>query len=218
MFGRGLALREYRPGVPVTLVEGDLPVEIALAMRAAGRVAVDTETGGLDWRSDRLHLCQLFTPATGPVFLRQVEAEPRHLATLMTDSTVLKVMHFAPFDLRFLEAQWGVATTSVACTKAASRLLDPTLDDHSLKALLARHLGVDIDKGEVRTSDWSRRTLSVEQIEYATGDVSHLLDLHRHLEARLDVVGLSHTYERVCAYMPLDAHLEIAGVPNPLIY
>lgn len=200
------------------LADGDLPAEIAVAVRRAGRVAVDTETSGLDWAQDRLHLCQLFTPATGPVLLRRARRVPPELASVMHDPTVLKVMHFAPFDLKFLEAQWGVATRSVACTKAASRLLDPRLDDHSLKALLERHLGIIIEKGTVRTSDWSSDMLTDEQIEYAVGDVSHLLDLHQVLANRLHAGGLSRTFEQVCTYMPVDAHLQVAGYPNPLTY
>lgn len=202
----------------VTLIDGDLPADFALTMRTAGRVAVDTETGGLDWARDRLHVCQLFTPETGPVLLRNVEGEPHELGSVMRDPAVLKVMHFAPFDLRFLESQWGIETRSVACTKAASRLLDPTLDDHGLKALLARHLGVLVEKGAVRMSDWSAGTLSDEQVAYAVGDVSHLVDLHRLLADRLEAAGFSGMFEQVCAYMPVDAHLEVAGYPNPLTY
>lgn len=179
---------------------------------------MDTETSGLDWTQDRLHLCQLFTPATGPVLLRRAEGVPPELASVMHDPTVLKVMHFAPFDLKFLEAQWGVTTSSVACTKAASRLLAPRRADHSLKGLLERHLGIAIEKGTVRTSDWSSDVLSDEQIAYAVGDVSHLLDLHRVLTNRLEAEGLSRTFEQVCAYMPVDAHLQVAGYPNPLSY
>jgi hypothetical protein len=52
------------PGVSATLVDGDLPPEVARAISTAGRVAVDTETSGLEWARDQLHLCQLFPPAT----------------------------------------------------------------------------------------------------------------------------------------------------------
>lgn len=204
--------------MPVVVVEGDLPADLALAIRAAGRVAVDTETSGLDWSRDRLQLCQLFTDETGPVFLRRVEGRPEHLASVMHDPAVLKVMHFAPFDLRFLEAQWGLETRSVACTKTASRLLDPTSEDHSLKTLLERHLGVTVAKGSVRTSDWGAAILSDEQVEYAAGDVAHLLDLHRRLADRLEQAGLARLFEAVCAYLPVDAHLEVGGYPNPLAY
>jgi ribonuclease D len=139
----------------------------------------------------------------------------------MGDPTVLKVLHFAPFDLRFLEASWGMRAAPVGCTKAASRLLDPYLpsSEHSLQALLRRHLGIAVSKGEVRMSDWgSAAVLSEEQIGYATADVAHLLDLHDVLIKRLDDLGRSELFARVCAYMPVDAHLEVTGIPNPLAY
>lgn len=204
----------------VTLVSGDLPPDLARAMRAAGRVAVDTETSGLHWATDTLQLCQLFTYETGPVLLRLVEGRPVELAGLLTDPDVAKVFHFAPFDLRFLEARWGVQTVSVRCTKAASKLLDPELPaaGHSLQALLERHLGIRIEKGPVRTSDWGTRVLSDAQIAYATADVDQLLMLDQTLMSRLEATGKAELFARVCAYMPTDAHLEISGVPNPLRY
>jgi ribonuclease D len=202
------------------LLEGDLPPDLAHTLRGLGRVAVDTETSGLDWTTDRLLLCQLFTPETGPVLLRHVDHPPGELAGVMGDPAILKVLHYAPFDLRFLEARWGVRTRSVACTKAASRLLDPDLPaaDHSLQALLRRHLGVIVAKGPVRTSDWGASTLSEEQVAYATADVAHLLELHEVLGKRLHEGGRSDLFAQVCAYMPVDAHLAVAGVPNPLSY
>jgi ribonuclease D len=154
------------------------------------------------------------------VLLRHVDQRPVGLAEVMSDPAVLKVFHYAPFDLRFLEAHWGIRVTSVACTKAASRLLDPGLPaaDHSLQALLLRHLEVTVAKGPVRTSDWGASVLSDEQIAYATADVAYLLDLHDVLSKRLDANGMSDLFAQVCAYMPVDAHLAVLGVPNPLAY
>ncbi len=150
----------------MTLVEGDLPPDLARGLRGEGWVAVDTETSGLDWATDQLHLCQLFSPGTGSVLLRRVRPAPSELAGVIGDPGVLKVLHHAPFDLKFLAARLGVRARSVACTKAASRLLDPNLPaaDHSLQALLRRHLGVTVAKGSVRTSDWGAPVLSAEQV------------------------------------------------------
>lgn len=202
----------------VTQVDGDLPADVALALRSVGRVAVDTETSGLDWSRDQLHLCQLYTPATGPVLLRHVDRRPTVLASVFEDSAVLKVLHFAPFDLTFLEAKWGVQSRSVVCTKTASRLLNPKLEDHSLGTLLQRHLGVVVDKGAVRTSNWAAPSLTDGQLNYAVGDVANLLDLHDFFGERLQAAGLAELYAQICAYMPVDAHLKVAGFPDPLTY
>lgn len=207
-------------GMAVTVVDGDLTPGLARALRKAGRVAVDTETSGLDWATDRLELCQLFSPPTGPVLVRHVSDAPLELAGLLDDVSVLKVLHFAPFDLKFLEAHASVNARSVACTKAASKLLDPGLlaPEHGLQALLLRHLNVKISKGAVRTSDWGSAELTDEQLSYAISDVMHLLDLFDVLHKQLESRGLVSLYGRVCNYMPVDAHLEVAGVPDPLTY
>lgn len=204
----------------VTVVDGDLPLDLELALRSAARVAVDTETSGLDWVSDRLHICQLFAPTTGPVILRNVGGQPKALARLLSDADVVKVFHFAPFDLRFLEAHWGIQCASVECTKAASRILEPDLPpaQHSLQPLLKRWLQVSISKGAVRTSDWSAPKLSDAQLEYAVADVAHLLALSSVLNERLAAEGTTDLFKQVCAYMPIDAHLSISGIPNPLKY
>lgn len=93
--------------VRATLADGDLPSELAQSLTSAGCVAVDTETSGLDWSSDLLQLCQLYTPETGPILVRNVSARPERLGSVLEDPGVQKVFHFAPFDLRFLEGQWG---------------------------------------------------------------------------------------------------------------
>lgn len=206
--------------MPAQLVSGDLPPSIASALRSARKVAIDTETSGLDWATDSLHLCQVYTEETGPVLLRHVGHFPSQLASVLGDPEVTKVFHFAPFDLRFLEAGWGVRVVGIECTKTASKLLEPEASpsDHSLQSLLQRHLGVTIEKGPVRTSDWSAVTLTQEQIAYATADVTHLLALARTLHGRLEATDHADLFEQICAYMPVDAHLEVSGFPNPLIY
>ncbi|WP_265443865.1 ribonuclease D [Flexivirga meconopsidis] len=205
---------------PVTVLEGDLTPELARDLRAARRVAVDTETSGLDWVTDELQLCQLFTPATGAVLLRNVTDRPSQLADLLADANVVKVFHFAPFDLRFLQGRWGASVRSVECTKAASKILFPDLasEQHSLRGLLHRLLDIEISKGSVRTSDWGTPQLSAEQMRYAATDVEHLLVLAELLGQRLVEAGVRPLFEKVCAYMPVDAQLEVSGIPNPLTY
>ena len=127
----------------------DLPAQVASALRSEAVVGVDTETTGLDWRTNGLRLCQFFTAVTGPILLRPDERYPANAVAVLSDPGVLKVFHHAPFDLRFLQATWTLNVESVACTKAASKLLDPRLpsSEHSLGALLERHLGVENLKG-----------------------------------------------------------------------
>lgn len=208
----------YSECMPVCVLE-DLTAELALHILQSGRCAVDTETSGLDWRTDRLEICQIFSPVTGPVIIRNTGSRPENLATILESSAVEKVLHFAPFDLRFLDRWWRIRAQAVRCTKTASRVLEPDLPsaDHSLKPLLERRLGVHVGKGAVRTSDWGAHELSAEQVEYAIDDVRHLLSLHDDITSQMSPKQRA-LYESVCAYLPSDARREIIGVPNPLVH
>lgn len=208
----------YAECMPVRVVK-DLTAELTLRILQSGRCAVDTETSGLDWRTDRLEICQICSPATGPVIIRNTGHRPENLATILESSAVEKVLHFAPFDLRFLERWWGIRAQAVRCTKTASRVLEPDLPSasHSLKPLLKRRLGVRVGKGDVRTSDWGAHELSAKQVEYAIDDVAHLLSLHEDITSQMSPEQRA-LYESVCAYLPSDAHREIVGVPNPLVH
>jgi ribonuclease D len=91
--------------------------------------AIDTETMGLDPRRDRLCVVQL-SPGDGIADVVQVPvsgadasrvAAP-NLVRLLVDGNILKIFHFARFDLGVLHQGLGIMPGPVYCTKIASRL------------------------------------------------------------------------------------------------
>lgn len=208
-------------GSALTISSADLPAGLAAGFAGSPIVAWDIETSGLDWRKDEIGTCQLFSEGLGAsVVSISRGCVPARLAALLADPGVVKVFHHAPFDLRFMAHSWGVRPASVRCTKVASKLLAPDAPNeaHSLQGLLARHLGVHIDKGAVRTSDWSAPVLSAAQIEYAAADVIHLPRLLRALQAELDDCGLSELYDMCCQFLPSRVALELGGFPDVFAY
>jgi len=204
---------------PVVL-HGDLDLEWLRRLQGTDAVAVDTETGGLDWRMDRLELVQLHARDCGTVLVRRTGAPMPHLGAVLQDEATVKVFHFAPFDLRFLAQVHEGPVRAVRCTKAASKLLTPEVSpgEHSLAPLLQRHLGVALEKGAVRVSDWGASELSKAQVAYAVRDVEFLLDLFDVMNGLIDRGCLRDLYDEVCAYLPVDAALDVRGFPNPLQY
>ena len=186
----------------------------------ARRVAWDVETTGLDWRRERLATCQLFAEDTGVVIISLDDRKPDRLATLLEDPAVEKVFHHAPFDLRFMIHAWQVRPASIRCTKVASKLLEPEAPNqiHTLQQLVARHLGIALAKGPVRTSDWTAPDLAPEQIEYAAGDVLHLPDLLDVLTDALHKAGLTRLYDDCCAFLPARTVLELGDYPDVFAY
>jgi ribonuclease D len=145
---------------------------------------------------------------------------PARLIALLEDPEVEKVFHHAPFDLRFMMHVWGVQPASIRCTKVASKLLEPSAPNeaHSLQHLALRYLGVSLPKGNVRTSDWSARRLTAEQLKYAAGDVLHLLALLEALERALQAADRAALYDACCAFLPARVALELGDYPDVFAY
>ena len=117
----------------ITLHKDDLPERVELS----GSVAVDTETMGLNPARDRLCLVQL-CGSDGKAHLVQIRQGERgapRLQRLLTDKTVLKIFHFARFDLAALQSALGVMPEPIYCTKIASKLVRTYTDRHGLKDL-----------------------------------------------------------------------------------
>jgi ribonuclease D len=207
---------------PVKVVQGDLPGDVADAFAMESRVAWDVETTGLDWRRDRLATCQLSAGGVGTVVVALGSALgiPGRLGGLLEDPAVEKVFHHAPFDLRFMVSTWGSHPVAIRCTKVASKLLDPGQpnEQHSLQQLAKRFLGVALEKGQVRTSDWTRPDLTSEQIAYAVDDVAYLLPLLDALTDCLNSAGLARLYDACCSFLPSRVDLELARYPDVFAY
>jgi len=175
-------------------------------------VAIDIETSGLDWRSQRIGLCQVAIP-NGEVALLKAKknARPEKFVALLGDASIQKIFHHAMFDLRFLTYHWTAKPANIACTKIASKLIDPEqIDGHSLDCLLRRYLNVIIDKAE-RQSDWLTWDLSESQLAYASSDVIYLPKLLESLTAELQKKARWDLALRCFAHIPTRVELEIQG-------
>jgi ribonuclease D len=207
------------PSATVTVFERDLPAEVADAFVAAGRVACDTETTGLDWRRDRLAICQFYEPSVGLAIVRIDGDGANQVVRLLEDDSLVKVFHHAPFDLRFLCSSLRARPRSIQCTKVASKLLRPGVPNaqHSLASLLSEFLQVQITKGAVRTSDWTS-DLDAEQLTYAGNDVRYLLPLLEAVVRQLRDCGRLEVFERCCQFLPVRVETELLGVDDVFAY
>jgi ribonuclease D len=181
-------------------------------------VAIDTETMGLNPQRDRLCLVQL-CGGDGQAHLVQIRdnyAAP-NLKKLMTDPAVLKLFHFARFDIAAIQAYLGVVTQPVYCTKVASKLCRTFTDRHGLKDLVRDLLGVEISK-QMQSSDWGADTLSPEQLRYAASDVLYLHAMREKLNAMLAREGRTELAQACFAFLPIRAALDLAGWPEMDIF
>jgi ribonuclease D len=201
--------------VTIRLHHGDLP-DLTLYRDV---VAIDTETLGLVPHRDRLCLVQL-SPGNGTADIVQVPrggCEAPNLRRLLADPEVVKLFHFARFDVAVLFQAFGVMPSPLYCTKIASRLVRTYTDRHGLKDLVKDLLGIDLSKQQ-QSSDWGADTLSEAQLAYAASDVLHLHEL----KARLDVLLAREdraAIARACFdFLPTRARLDLGGWPDVDIF
>jgi ribonuclease D len=196
---------------------GDLP---DLAHYAGARsVAIDTETMGLSLARDRLCVVQL-SPGDGSADVVQIAAAPAdapNLKRLLADPNVLKIFHFARFDLGMLQKTFGVMPEPVYCTKIASRLVRTYTDKHGLKDLVREVLGHDLSK-QLQLSDWGAAGLTDAQIAYAASDVLYLHALKDKLDGMLAREGREKLAAACFRFLPDRARLDLAGFAGEDIF
>ncbi|MFM9842453.1 MAG: ribonuclease D [Dongiaceae bacterium] len=195
----------------IKLHHGDLPAGLDLGPV----VAVDTETMGLNPHRDRLCLVQL-SSGDGNAHLVKMGlpeggrlAAP-NLAAMLANPRVLKLFHFARFDVAVLKQYLGEVAQPVYCTKVASKLVRTFTDRHGLKDLCKELLGVELKK-EQQSSDWGAAELQQEQLRYAASDVLHLHALKAHLDGMLAREGRTDLAEACFRFIPSRAELDLAG-------
>ena len=192
----------------IRLHTGDLAADV----RYGTAVAVDTETLGLNPHRDRLCLVQL-SGGDGSADIVQIvpgQREAPRLAALLANPSVVKIFHYARFDIAVLYNAFGVMPAPVFCTKIASRLTRTYTDRHGLKDLVKDLLDIDISKQQ-QSSDWAAETLTEAQLAYAAGDVTHLHQLRKRLSMRLDREGRGALAEACFRFLPTRALLDLAG-------
>ncbi|MDZ8107616.1 MAG: ribonuclease H-like domain-containing protein [Nostoc sp. DedQUE12a] len=150
-------------------------------------VAIDTETMGLLPQRDRLclvQLCNLEGKVTA-IRIAKGQTEAPNLKKLLQAANVVKVFHFARFDLATLRAYLGIEVHPVFCTKIASKLARTYTNRHGLKDVVQELEQVELDKS-AQSSDWGNATnLSEAQLSYAANDVRYLLNVQKKLTEML---------------------------------
>lgn len=199
----------------VDLYHGDLPDGLDLG----STVAIDTETMGLDPHRDRLCLIQLSSgDGNGHlVQFAQGQYDAPNLKQMLQNPGVLKLFHFARFDVAMIKKYLEVDCAPVYCTKIASRLTRTYTDRHGLKDICRELLGVEISKQQ-QSSDWGRATLSEEQLQYAASDVLYLHQLRAILDDMLDREGRTALAQAAFEFLPARAAYDLAGYADTDIF
>jgi ribonuclease D len=191
----------------------DLPADLLNHFSTVNAIAVDTETMGLIPQRDRLCLVQLCDPNGSVVAIRisKGQTEAPNLKQLMENEQIVKVFHFARFDVAQLNYTFGIKTHPIFCTKIASKLVRTYTSSHGLKSLVQELAKVELDKTS-QSSDWGNsQNLSISQLSYAANDVRYLISMKDKLIEMLvreERLGLAQRcFECIPVFVSLDLEL-----------
>ena len=165
-------VRKYKLNImKVKLYQNDIPKNL----KFGNSVAIDTEAMGLNHQRDRLCLIQLSAgnDICHIVQIKDVKYKPSNLLKILKDKRILKIFHYARFDVGILNYTYKINIQNIYCTKIASKLARTFTDRHGYKDICKDLLNVDIIK-EQQTSDWGKSKLSPAQQKYAATDVLYL--------------------------------------------
>lgn len=155
--------------------------------RAFDAVAVDTEFLRERTYHPRLCLVQVATPEESVVVDPIAIADLGPLCDLLADPAVVKVFHACSQDMEVLNHALGVLPAPIFDTQVAAAFLGERVQS-PYNGIVHAFCGVTLPKSESLT-DWSRRPLTPEQLEYAIDDVRYLIKAYDVIRERLEEQG-----------------------------
>ena len=200
----------------VQIFDKDLDSASLARYQAAEAVAIDTETMGLVLGRDRLCLVQLCDDRgfVSAIRIAKGQIEAPNLQKLLTASSIVKVFHYARFDVAQFKVTFGIETAPIFCTKIASKLARTYTSSHGLKSLVGELSGIELDK-RAQSSDWGdAENLSEEQYDYAANDVRYLLDLKSKLTMMLKREDREELAKQCFQVIPVLVALDILQFQN----
>jgi ribonuclease D len=161
--------------------------DFAAEVRKAGRLAIDTEFVWERTYRPALGVVQIATEESCAILDATVLPSLEPLFPVLKDPDIPVILHGGGQDLEIMALLMGEPMRGVIDTQIEAAFLGYGLQV-GLSVLLERVLKVRIRKDQTYT-DWTRRPLKKEQLEYARADVIHLLAMHDRLHADLERRG-----------------------------
>ena len=200
----------------ISFCENDLTEELFNKYKSSKYLAIDTEAMGLYHGRDRLCLIQICNESN-LISCIKIEIgcrEAARIKDLLEDKNIMKIFHYARFDVAALKCNLKIDTQNIFCTKVASKLARTYTNKHGLKDLINELLGIELDKSS-QSSDWgNEENLSQDQINYAANDVKYLIKAMEKLTLILKREKRFEMAQKCFTVIPIYSELDIQHFYN----
>jgi ribonuclease D len=192
--------------------KNDLPDGLNLG----NEIAIDTEALGLNSFRDRLCLVQI-TGGNNLVYIVHFDSksdyDSKNLKKLLANDKIVKIFHYARFDVALLQKTFNVKINNIYCTKIASKIARTYTDAHGLKAIVKEFFNVDISKKE-QSSYWGGDEVNEEQLKYASNDVLYLHKIKEKLDKILENENRKELVDECFKFLQTRIKLDLSGWTN----
>ena len=200
----------------ISFCENDLTEELFSVYKSSKYLALDTEAMGLCHGRDRLCLIQICNESdlTACIKIEIGNRKAPRIKNLLENEKIMKIFHYARFDVAALKCNLTIQTQNIFCTKIASKLARTYTNKHGLKDLINELLGIELDKSS-QSSDWgSEENLSQDQINYAANDVKYLIKAMDKLTLMLKREKRYEIAQKCFSVIPIYSDLDIQHFIN----
>jgi len=200
----------------INFCENDLTEELFNFYKNSKYLAVDTEAMGLYHGRDRLCLIQICNESNllSCIKIEIGSRKASRIQNLLEDEKIMKIFHYARFDIATLKCNLMIKTRNIFCTKIASKIARTYTNKHGLKDLIKDLLGIELDKSS-QSSDWgSEENLSQDQINYAANDVKYLINAMKKLTIILKRENRYEIAKECFTVVPIYSELDIQHFTN----
>tara|TARA_B100000519_G_scaffold193631_1_gene196443 strand:+ start:1154 stop:3007 length:1854 start_codon:yes stop_codon:yes gene_type:complete len=177
-------------------------------------LGVDTETEGFDFTCKKLIMFQIGDRDRQYVIdTRDVDITP--LKEVLQSNSIVKVLHNAKFDYKFIKKWAGISMEEMYDTFLAERVINCGKQDYgySLSRCVERYIGHTLDK-ETRNKfiGLKGQPFTVDQITYGANDVVYLLDIREKQLAKIHSLELQQVTRLENAVVKVFSEIEYEGL------
>ena len=193
--------------------KGDLPPRLNLG----NEISIDCEAMGLEPKRDSLTLCQISTGKQDCHIIQfdRKNYKAKTLVRVLENPSVLKIFHYARFDVAVLNHFLKANIKNIYCTKIASKIARTYTDKHGLKDLVKEIVGVDMSK-QMQSSDWGAEKLSDKQLKYAASDCIYLHQIRTELNKMLVRENRMNLLTKCLKFINTRVELDLADYKNDI--
>ncbi|MFC1522586.1 ribonuclease D [Elusimicrobiota bacterium] len=158
----------------ILITSEDKLKDLVIELSNLDSIALDTESNSFYVYREELCLLQVSTKDADYIIDTLAIKDLNPLNDLFSRKRPEKVFHSAEADIRVIKGAGAFQFINIFDIMTAARMAG--WKDYGLAPLLLKYFGIKLDKKH-QLSNWGKRPLSEEQLDYASKDTQYLLQL-----------------------------------------